>query len=64
LQHIDERLSLSQPYGSLEMTPELGEIVAAWPDLPEAIKAGIVAMVEAAASASRNQPAAERTHLV
>jgi hypothetical protein len=29
-------------------TPELAEIVAAWPELPEAIKAGIVAMVRAA----------------
>ena len=28
--------------------PELSAIVEAWPDLPEAIKAGITAMVQAA----------------
>jgi hypothetical protein len=30
--------------------PELAAVVAAWPDLPPAIRAGIVAMVKAAAS--------------
>jgi len=29
--------------------PNLAAVVAAWPELPEAIKAGIVAMVKAAA---------------
>ena len=48
LHQIEDCFSLSQPYGSLELTPELVEIVAAWPDLPEALKSGIVAMVEAA----------------
>ncbi|MGO8903887.1 MAG: hypothetical protein ACLQU5_36960 [Isosphaeraceae bacterium] len=28
--------------------PDLAAVVAAWPSLPEAIKAGIVAMVKAA----------------
>ena len=28
--------------------PDLAAVVEAWPDLPEAIKAGIVAMVKAA----------------
>jgi hypothetical protein len=28
---------------------EVDDLVAAWPDLPEAIKAGILAMVKAAA---------------
>jgi hypothetical protein len=28
--------------------PDLSEIIAAWPGLPQAIKAGIVAMVKAA----------------
>jgi hypothetical protein len=30
------------------LPPELAEIVAAWPDLPGAIRAGILAMVKAA----------------
>ncbi len=34
--------------GSLPLhDPDLANVVAAWPDLPEAIKAGIVAMVKA-----------------
>ena len=33
--------------------PELARIVAAWPSLPTAIKAGIVAMVQAATGAGR-----------
>jgi len=36
------------PYGT-EFPPDLVAIVAAWPELPEAIKAGILAMVKAAA---------------
>ena len=30
------------------MSPELAELVAAWPTLPEALEAGILAMVKAA----------------
>jgi hypothetical protein len=30
--------------------PDLAAVVAAWPELPAAIKAGIVAMVKAASS--------------
>jgi hypothetical protein len=30
------------------MDPDLAAVVAAWPELPEAIRAGIVAMVRAA----------------
>ncbi len=46
LRHIDDRLSLPQPYGSPNLPPRLAEIVAAWPELPEAIRAGILAMVK------------------
>jgi len=31
-----------------ELAPDLAAVLAAWPELPEAIKAGIVAMVKAA----------------
>jgi hypothetical protein len=37
------------------MTPELAEIMATWPDLPEAIRAGILAMVKAV-PARRDRP--------
>jgi hypothetical protein len=35
------------PYGT-EFPPDLATVVAAWPNLPEAIRAGILAMVKAA----------------
>ncbi|MGO9112708.1 MAG: hypothetical protein ACLP9L_26035 [Thermoguttaceae bacterium] len=40
-------MSLPQPYGASEFPPDLAAVVDAWPHLPEAIKAGIVAMVKA-----------------
>jgi hypothetical protein len=40
--------SLSLPYGLTEMPPDLAEVVATWPDLPEPIRAGIVAMIRSA----------------
>jgi hypothetical protein len=40
---------LSLPYNAPELPPDLAAVVAAWPTLPEAIRAGILAMVEAAA---------------
>jgi len=43
--------------GPLPDDPDLAAGVAAWPELPEAIKAGIVAMVKAAQGGSQaNQP--------
>ena len=33
-----------------QMAPDLAEIVDAWPELPEAIRAGILAMVKASRS--------------
>lgn len=32
---------------SPEIDPELAKVMGAWPDLPDAIKAGILAMVKA-----------------
>ena len=32
----------------VEESPDLAAVVKAWPDLPEAVRAGIVAMVKAA----------------
>ena len=45
---IGNCLALPLPYGPVELTPDLAALVAAWPTLPEPIKAGIVAMVRAA----------------
>ena len=44
---LSDRLSLHLPYGT-EFPPDLAAVVAAWPDLTEALKAGILAMVKAA----------------
>ncbi len=40
--------SLPLPFGSSETPPDLAEVVAAWPELPEAIRAGILAMIRSA----------------
>jgi len=52
----DKRLRLSAlpvadhlPTDTRKTNPDLAAVVDAWPDLPEALKAGIVAMVKAAA---------------
>jgi hypothetical protein len=37
------------PTDTCKNDPDLAVVVAAWPELPEAIKAGILAMVKAAA---------------
>jgi len=37
------------PTDTRKTNPDLAAVVDAWPDLPEALKAGIVAMVKAAA---------------
>jgi len=38
----------NQPLLDVPQDPDLAAVVEAWPDLPEALKAGIVAMVKAA----------------
>jgi len=40
--------SLPLPFGPSEKPPDLAEVVAAWPELPEAIRAGILAMIRSA----------------
>ena len=39
------------------MAPDLAAVVAAWPELPEAIKAGILAMVRAASGSQTDRVA-------
>jgi hypothetical protein len=46
--------SLPLPYKPAELPAELPAVVAAWPALPEAIRAGIVAMVRASLGAPEN----------
>jgi hypothetical protein len=38
------------PTDTCETDPDLAAVVEAWPELPEVLKAGIVAMVKAARS--------------
>src|SRR5262249_2272781 len=40
------------PTETVELAPDLATVVAAWPHLAEAVRAGIVAMVEATAASS------------
>jgi len=41
---------------STEIDPKLATIINAWPMLPEAIRAGIVAMVKASAATTGSKP--------
>jgi hypothetical protein len=43
--HPDFALPL--PYEAAKLSPDLADVMSAWPDLPEAIRAGIMAMVRA-----------------
>ena len=45
---MKDRQSLSLPYGPSEAPPDLAEVVQAWPELPEPIRAGILAMIRSA----------------
>jgi hypothetical protein len=51
LHSINERFSQLLPYRT-PFPPDLVAIVDAWPTMPEAIKAGIIAMVKAASAKS------------
>ena len=46
---IDEKARKSSDLGakSNQIPPELASVIEAWPDLPEPVKAGILAMVRA-----------------
>jgi hypothetical protein len=46
------------PYGPDGTPPDLAAVVAAWPTLPEPIRAGILALVRAAAPAPAVAPMA------
>ena len=43
------RVAEHLPNDTCQTDPDLAAVVAAWPELPEAIKAGILAMVKAIA---------------
>jgi len=45
-----KRAARNQPCLDDAQDPDLAAVVEAWPELPEAMKAGIVAMVKAAHS--------------
>jgi hypothetical protein len=45
---VQESVAHHLPTDTCQVDPDLGDVVAAWPNLPEAIKAGILATVKAA----------------
>jgi hypothetical protein len=48
--HQDRLIDPQLIRDTCQIEPDLVDLVAAWPDLPKAIKAGILAMVQAARS--------------
>jgi hypothetical protein len=48
--HKDRVIDPPLIHDTCKTDPELAAVAEAWPELPEAIKAGILAMVEAARS--------------
>jgi hypothetical protein len=48
LRHSSETLAHYLPTDTCKNDPELAAVLSAWPALPEAIKAGIVALIKAA----------------
>ena len=47
------RRSETGPAADAATTPDLAEVIAAWPSLPEPIKAGILALVKATGTAGQ-----------
>ena len=47
--------SFSEPPSALHLSPELKKLVEAWPNLPQVVKAGILAMIDAAAGSRTGQ---------
>jgi hypothetical protein len=52
LRKSPEALAPHLPHDTCKMPPDLAALVEAWPALPEAIRAGILAMVRAASGGS------------
>jgi hypothetical protein len=48
LSSVDERLAPSVPTDTCQTDPDLTAVLAAWPELPQAIRTAILAMVTAA----------------
>jgi hypothetical protein len=51
--NINDRLAPYLPHRPADLPPDLTLVASAWPSLPKPIRAGIVAMVEAACSPVR-----------
>jgi hypothetical protein len=48
LRRVSHAVAHQLPTDTCQIEPDLAAVVAAWPELPEAIRAGIVAMVKSA----------------
>jgi hypothetical protein len=57
---ISDRTSLPFPYGPAGLPPDLAAVIDAWPNLPEPIRAGILAMVKATNAPARPSGASEK----
>ena len=53
---MKDRQSLPLPYGPSGTPPDLAEVVAAWPDLPEPLRAGVLAIIRSASGRGSFDP--------
>ena len=53
---MKDRQSLPLPYGPSGTPPDLAEVVAAWPDLAEPIRAGVLAIIRSASGRGSFDP--------